>query len=391
MGRRAFLSANEAAAYGVRLSRPHVVAAYPITPQTTLVEKLADFLANGEADFRYMMVESEHSALAAAHGASMMGARTFTATSSQGLLYMCEMLSYVSGSRHPVMMVDANRATATPWNIYGDQRDSVSMRDAGWIMIYAENAQEALDMVIQSYRIGEDPAVMLPVMLNLDGFTLTHTNELVIIPEQSEVDAFLPPYETENRLCMGSPKGLCCTVGPDYHEEIRYLQQQAFENAKGVITEIDEQFGRGFGRYYGGLVDTYMIEDADYVLIAMGSVVGTARLVVDQLREAGKKAGLIKVRSFRPFPKERFRSLVNKFRAIGVVDRNISFGYEGALYTEIKAAMYGSSTKMMNFIAGLGGRDISKSDIHKMYRALFDSDSDSCPQEVRFPGLRWKT
>jgi len=391
MGRRAFLSANEAAAHGVKLSRPHVVAAYPITPQTTLVEKLADFLANGEADFRYMMVESEHSALAAAHGASMMGARTFTATSSQGLLYMCEMLSYVSGSRHPVIMVDANRATATPWNIYGDQRDSVSMRDAGWIMIYAENAQEALDMVIQSYRIGEDPAVMLPVMLNLDGFTLTHTNELVIIPEQSEVDAFLPPYETENRLCMDSPKGLCCTVGPDYHEEVRYMQQQAYENAKGIITEIDAQFGRGFGRYYGGLVDTYMIEDADYVLIAMGSVVGTARVVVNQLREAGKKAGLIKVRSFRPFPKEQFRSLVNKFRAIGVVDRNISFGYEGALYTEIKAAMYGSNTKMMNFIAGLGGRDISKSDIHKMYRTLFDSDSDSCPQEVQFPGLRWKT
>lgn len=386
MGTRAFLSANEAAAYGVKLSRPHVIAAYPITPQTTLVEKLADFLADGEAGFRYMMVESEHSALAAAHGAAMMGARTFTATSSQGLLYMCEMLSYVSGSRHPVLMVDANRSTATPWNIYGDQRDSIAMRDAGWIMFFAENAQEALDMVIQGYRLAEDKDVMLPVMLNLDGFTLTHTNELVIIPDQNEVDSFLPPYKTTNCLSMESPKGLCCTVGPEYHEEVRYMQQKAYGNAKDLIPEIDREFGEKFGWRYGGLIEEYRTDDAEYVLTAMGSVIGTARVVVDRLREAGMKAGLIKVRCYRPFPKELFAAMRNRFRAMGVIDRNISFGYEGALFTEIKAAMYGSETKMTGFITGLGGRDISKSDIHNMYLALSESSGDS---EIRFPGLRW--
>lgn len=188
MSKKAFLSANEAAAHGVRLSRPDVVSAYPITPQTTLVEKIADFLADGEAEFRYMMVESEHSAMAAALGASMMGARTFTASSSQGLLYMCEMLSYVSGARHPVVMVDANRSTATPWNIYGDQRDAMAMRDSGWIMLFVENGQEALDTVIQAYRLAEDPEIMTPVMVNLDGFTLTHTYDLVEIPDENDVD-----------------------------------------------------------------------------------------------------------------------------------------------------------------------------------------------------------
>jgi len=190
MSKNAFLSSNEAAAHGVRLARPHVVAAYPITPQTTLVEKLADFLATGEADFNYMMVESEHSALAAAHGASIMGARTFTASSSQGLLYMCEMLSYVSGARHPVVMVDVLRATATPWNIFGDHRDALSMRDTGWIMLFVESGQEALDTVIQAYKIAEHADVMTPVMVNLDGFSLSHTYDLVEIPDQALVDSF---------------------------------------------------------------------------------------------------------------------------------------------------------------------------------------------------------
>ena len=389
MGKNAFLSANEAAAYGVLLSKPHVVAAYPITPQTTLVEKLADFLANGEAGFNYMMVESEHSALAATHGASMMGARTFTATSSQGLLYMYEMLNYVSGARHPVIMVDANRATATPWNIYGDQRDVIAVRDSGWIMLFVESGQEALDTVIQAYKLGEDPEIMIPVMVNLDGFTLTHTYDMVEVPDQVMVDRFLPPFKTTNRMDPDDPKTLCHSVGPNYHTEVRVLQQEAFERAKTKIVEIDGEYYKMFGRKYGGMVEEYRVGDADCVLVAMGSVAGTIRACVDMLREKGEKAGMIKVRSFRPFPKEYFASLRGRFRSMGVISKDISFGYEGALFTEIKAAMCCSKTIFRNYIAGLGGRDISKELIFKLFEKLRSAEPGEEPGEVQFAGLRW--
>ncbi|MBM6830448.1 pyruvate ferredoxin oxidoreductase [Anaerotignum lactatifermentans] len=389
MSKKAFLSANEAAAHGVRLCRPDVVAAYPITPQTTLVEKLADFLADGEADFRYMMVESEHSAMAAALGASMMGARTFTASSSQGLLYMCEMLSYVSGARHPVVMVDANRATATPWNIYGDQRDVFAMRDSGWIMLFAENGQEALDMVIQAYKLAEDPEVMTPVMVNLDGFTLTHTYDLVEIPEQEEVDAFLPPFKTSNKLDLEDPKTLCQTVGPDFHMEGRYLQQQAFEKAKEKIAAYDREYGEMTGRSYGGMIEEYRCEDAELVLVTTGSVSGTTRIVVDCLREEGKKVGMIRVRSYRPFPKEYFDSIKDRFAAMGVIDRSLSFGLEGTLYSEVKAELYGGSAKLVNFIVGLGGRDIPKDLIAMMYDKLDRMQKNEAEEEVQFLGMRW--
>ena len=290
MGKKAFLSSNEAAAHGVRLARPQVIAAYPITPQTTLVEKLADFVADGQSNAKYMMVESEHSAMAAALGASMMGARTFTASSSQGLLYMCEMLSYVSGARHPVVMADANRSTATPWNIYGDQRDAMAMRDSGFVQLYVESGQEALDTMIQAYRLAEDPEVMLPVMVNLDGFTLTHTYDLVDIPEQEEVDRFLPPFVTKNKLDMNDPKVLCGTIGPAYHTEGRIQQCQAFETAKRKIQEIDAEYARIFGRSYHGMYEEYRCEDAELVIVATGSVAGTTRVVVNELRGAGRSA-----------------------------------------------------------------------------------------------------
>jgi pyruvate ferredoxin oxidoreductase alpha subunit len=211
-----------------------------------------------------------------------------------------------------------------------------------------------------------------------------------MIPNQNEVDKFLPPFETANRLDMNSPKGLCDTVGPDYHAEIRFMQQQAYEKAKELLPEIDEEFGAYFGRYYHGLIEEYKTKDAAYVLVAMGRVVGTIRTVVDQLREAGEKAGLIKVRSFRPFPKEVFQSMRTRFCAVGVIDRNISFGYEGALFTEIKAAMYGSASKMVNFIAGLGGRDISKSDIKEMFGILKEIENKTTYQEIRYSGMKWE-
>lgn len=390
MSKKAFLSANEAAAYGVKLSKPHVVSAYPITPQTTLVEKIADFLANGEADFKYMMVESEHSAMASALGASLMGARTFTASSSQGLLYMCEMLSYVSGSRNPIVMVDANRSIATPWNIFGDQRDAMAMRDSGWIMLFVESGQEALDTVIQAYKIAEDPEVMTPVMVNIDGFTLTHTYDMVEIPEQEEVDSFLPPYKTTNKMDMKDPKTLCQSVGPDFHTESRFLQQKAFEAAKRKIVSVNDEYAKLTGRSYGGLIEEYRCDDAEVVLVATGSVAGTVRVVVDEMREAGKKVGLIKLRSFRPFPKEYFESVKDKFKAMGVIDKSISFGYDGTVFSEVKSAMYGSSAKMANYIVGLGGRDIPKKMLEGMYNKLFGMVSGNNEAEVQFLGMRWE-
>lgn len=386
---KAFLSANEAAAYGVMLSRPKVISAYPITPQTTLVEKLADFKADGKANFKYIMVESEHSAMAAALGVSMMGARVFTATSSQGLLYMCEMLHYVSGARHPVVMVDANRATATPWNIYGDQRDAYAMRDAGWVMLFVESGQEALDTVIQAYRIAEDPTVMLPVMVNLDGFTLTHTYDLVDIPEQDLVDKFLPPLNTTNKMDPKNPKTLCMTVGPDFHAEGRLLQQKAFDSAAELVVKADQEYAALTGRAYGGMVEEYKCEDAELVLVASGSVAGTTRIVIDALREQGKKVGLIKVRCYRPFPKAYFASLGSRFKGVGVIDRSISFGFDGTLFSEVKSAMYGSGARMQNYIVGLGGRDIPKEVIAEMYEKLARCTAGGTEEEVQFLGMRW--
>lgn len=388
--RKAFLSANEAAAHGVRLAKPDVIAAYPITPQTTLVEKLADFIADRELKSRYMMVESEHSAMSAALGASMMGARAFTASSSQGLLYMCEMLHYVSGARHPIVMVDANRSIATPWNIYGDQRDAMAMRDCGFIQLYVESGQEALDTVLQAYRLAEDPEVMLPVMINLDGFTLTHTYDMVEIPEQEAVDQFLPPYQTDYKLNMEKPMALCGTIGPTLHQEGRMQQCAAFEHAKIKIVQIDKEFGEKFGRSYGGLYEEYRCEDAEFVLVAAGSVAGTTRTVVDEQRALGWRVGLIKLKSFRPFPKEFFASIDGRHRALGVIDKSVSFGYDGTVYCDVKAAMYGAAgTKVANFICGLGGRDVSKQQIVEMFEMLKDLAGGVKMDDVQFVGKQW--
>lgn len=390
MKKKVFLSANEAAAHGVRLARPHVISAYPITPQTTLVEKLADFIANGELNAKYMMVESEHSAMASALGACMMGARTFTASSSQGLLYMCEMLSYVSGGRFPVVMADANRATANPWSILGDHRDAMAMRDSGFIQLYVESGQEALDTMIQAYKLAEDPEVMLPVMVNLDGFTLTHTYEAVEIPQQEEVDAFLPAYQTKNKFDLEHPMTLCDGFLIDIHTEERIMQCDAYEAAKKKLGQIDMEFGKAFGRTYGGMLEEYRAEDADYVIVALGSSAGTVRTVVDEVRAEGRKVGMIKLRSFRPFPKEYFAGLENRFKGVGVIDRSISFGYDGTVYADVKSSMYGtSSAKTANFICGLAGRDISKPMIVQMYNILENMAAGKQEDEVQFIGRRW--
>jgi pyruvate ferredoxin oxidoreductase alpha subunit len=304
---------------------------------------------------------------------------------------MHEMLHYVSGSRFPIVMMNANRTLAAPWNIFGDQRDSLAQRDTGWIQAYVENGQEALDMIIQAYAIAENDAVYTPVMVNLDGYVNTHTYELVNIPAQSEVDEFLPPFKSKNAIDFEAPRSFCISASTEWNMEFRYQQHEAMNRAVAVIAEVDRKFGEKFGRFYGGLLEEYRGEDAEAVLVGMGSVTGTARIVVDRLRDRGLKVGLVKLRFYRPFPAEYFKALGRRVKAIGIIDRDLSFGYEGAVASDIKAALLGSGAgpKVINYIAGIAGRDITKENLEEMYRKLFDRVKGREEPELQFVGMRW--
>jgi pyruvate ferredoxin oxidoreductase alpha subunit len=369
---KAFLSGNEAFAEGVRLAKPHVISAYPITPQTIVVERLSEMVEDKSLKSEFIHVESEHSALSCAMGASAIGARAFTATSSQGLLYMAECLQYASGGRFPIVMMNANRSTALPWNIYGDQRDSISQLDCGWIQVYVEDAQESLDMALQSFFIAENEKVSIPVMVNLDGFVLTHTYEAVEIPSQEQADEFLPPFKTENRMDFDNPKNMAFSAGPDSNMEFKLQQHKAMLDSKAVIELADKRFSEIFGRSYGGLIDTYKTDDAEYILITLGSITGLVREAVDELRAEGRKVGLVKLRYLRPFPDTEIAEAVKNAKAVGTLEKDISFGYEGTVYTNVNSALIknGIAIPSYNFIAGLGGRDISKEDIFHMFEQI---------------------
>lgn len=367
-----FISGNDAFAEGVRLARPNVISAYPITPQTIVVERLSEMVEDGSLSSEFIHVESEHSALSCAMGASSVGARAFTATSSQGLLYMAECLPYAAGGRFPIVMMNANRSTALPWNIYGDQRDSISQLDSGWLQVYVEDAQESLDMALQAYFIAEHKEISTPIMVNLDGFILTHTYEAVEIPEQELADAFLPAYETDNKMDLEHPANMAFSVGPADNTEFHLLHHKAMLRAGSVVEEADQRFAKIFGRSHGGLIQEYRTEDAEYILITLGSITGLARNVVDSLRERGVKAGVVKLRFLRPFPYKEVAKAVAHAKAIGVLERDISFGYEGTVYTNVNSALVkgGILKPSYNFIAGLGGRDISEKDIEKCFTIM---------------------
>lgn len=379
-----FLSGNEAFAYGIRLARPQVISAYPITPQTIVVEKLSEMVEDGSLKSEFIHVESEHSALSCAMGASAVGARAFTATSSQGLLYMAECLTYASGGRFPIVMMNANRSTALPWNIYGDQRDSISQLDSGWIQAYAENAQEALDLALMSYYIAEHKEVQTPFMANLDGFVLTHTYEVVDVPDENQADEFLPKYETDNKLDLFNPKNLAFSAGPQTNTLFKYKEHLGILNAKKVVTEAEEKFEKIFGRKYTGLTENYQTEDAEYILITIGSISGLVKETVDKLRNDGKKAGLIRIRYLRPFPNEEIVSAVKNAKALAVLEKDISFGNEGTVYTNVNSALQkaGVSIPVSNFIGGLGGKNISADDIENIFSELKSGKS-----KVQFIGV----
>lgn len=390
---RVFVSGNEAVALAVRLARPHVIASYPITPQTTAVERLAEMVEDGSLRAEYLNVESEHSAMSALIGASAVGARTFTATSSQGLLYMAECLHYASGGRFPVVMMNANRSVALPWSIYGDQRDSISLLDSGWIQAYAEDAQESFDLILQAYAVAEHPDVLTPAMVNLDGFHLTHTYEAIEVPGRDAVDAFLPPFDSPNRMCLEKPKNLGFSSRPSDNMEIKHQQHRAMLAAARVIGEVDARFASAFGRRRGGLTESYRTADAEIVLATLGSVTGTARTVVDALREEGVKAGLLKLRFLRPFPEAEVRSVAASVRALGVLEKDISFGYEGTVFTNVASAVAKGSARplLRNFVAGLGGRDISLEDIAGAFRELAAGSAGGGGKTVRWVNLGVET
>ena len=381
---RQFLSGNEAFACGVRLARPHVISAYPITPQTIVVEKLSEFVEDGSLKSEFIHVESEHSALSCAMGASSVGARAFTATSSQGLLYMAECLPYAAGGRFPIVMMNANRSTALPWNIYGDQRDSLSQLDSGWIQAYAENAQEALDLALMSFYIAEHKRVSTPFMANLDGFVLTHTYEVVDVPTAQQADEFLPPFETENKMSLTKPKNLGFSAGPDTNTFFKYKEHTGLLNVKETVTEAESRFESIFGRHYSGLTESYRTDDADYILITLGSISGLVREIVDKLREQGEKAGLLRIRYMRPFPNEEIAKAVKNAKAVGVLEKDISFGNEGTVYTNVNSALQkaGISIPTSDYIGGLGGRNISPGEIENIFEELKQEKSS-----VKFLGI----
>lgn len=390
MSAKRFLSGDEAFAEGVRLARPQVVSAYPITPQTVVVERLSEMVEVGDLAAEYVHVESEHSALSCAIGASATGARTFTATSSQGLLYMAECLTYASGGRFPIVMMNANRSTALPWNIYGDQRDSLALLDHGWIQVYAENNQEALDLALMAYAVAEDERVQTPVMVNLDGFALTHTYETVEVPSPEQADAFLPPYQTKNRFDFEHPTNIGFSAGPEYNRYFKYQEHQDLLNAPAVIEEVEQRFAQVFGRRYPGLVEAVQCEDADYVLVTLGSAAGLVRTVVESLRAQGLRVGLLRVRYLRPLPTVALAAALGNAKAVAVLEKDVSFGAEGTVFTNVNSALQQAGVRVptYDFIGGLGGDDIMPVQVEAIFRTLVRSVSEGVEvPRVSFLGI----
>jgi len=381
------LTANYAAAIAAKLARVDVAAVYPITPQTSISEKLAEMVASGEMDAKFLLMESEHSAMSALIGASYVGARTFTATSSHGLALMHEVLMWASGVRRPIVMPVAARTIGGPWNIWGEHMDVITERDVGWMQFFCENNQEVLDTVLMAYRVAEDPSVMLPAMVVEDGFILSHTVDKVDVPTQEQVDRYLPRFEPEPVVDLDAPRRFGGLVMPDWWTEFRYRIAQDMEGAKNRIVEAEREFERVFGRSYGGLVERYRCDDADAVLVAAGSAAGTAKEVADRMRDDGKKVGVAKLRVFRPFPSEEIASL-STVPMIGVFDRSYTFGDGGAMFNEVRSALHGSDNLIKDYVLGLGGRDVTVRNMEWIFEDMLRVAREGVDRKVEWVGLR---
>jgi len=372
---RVLETGNHLIALAAEASAVEVVPAYPITPQTQIIEMIADLISEGKMDAEYIPVESEHSACAALVSASLTGARAFSATSSHGLAYMHEMLHYAAGIRVPVVMANVNRALGPGWNIWCDHQDSISQRDTGWLQVYVASHQEAVDTVVQAFRITEDSRVLLPLMLNLDAFVISHTYMDADVPSRAEVASYLPPYRPLWRLDTRKPVTHGSVVYPADFSETRRSMQIGQENAREVARLAAGEFRDVFGRWHGDLVEPYLLDDARFVIIAMGSLAAEGKVAVDAMRREGLEVGLLRVRFFRPFPNDEIRQLCAGREGLLVIDRDYSYGNQGALFTEIKGALYGrADVPSHNLIVGLGGRDVTYAQIADMVKKAWKED-----------------
>jgi pyruvate ferredoxin oxidoreductase alpha subunit len=397
------MNGDEAVAFAVKQCDVDVVAAYPITPQTIIVEKFSEYVANGEVNTEFVCTESEHSAMTACLAASATGARTFTASASAGLALMHEMLFVTSGSRTPVVMAVANRALSAPLNIHGDHSDAMAERDSGWIQIYAENAQEAYDSIIQAFRIAEDLSVSLPVIIGIDGFTISHTLERVDILADDVVKGFVgerkyPMVLTHEgktvpfKLDPDYPM----TMGPNalqnYYFEFKRQQQEGMTNALKKIKDINAEYAKLSGRRYGnGLIDAYKLDDAEIAVVVIGSTAGTLKVIVDELRAEGIKAGVLRIRSFRPLPVADLQNALKNLKAIAVMDKSMSPGnFGGAVFSEVRNVLYDLKQRplMSSYIFGLGGRDSSPQDLKRVFEDLVKIAKTGQVSEVHYLGLR---
>ena len=358
---------SHAVAEAVALCRPEIICAYPISPQTHIVEGLGEMVKSGAVEnCEFINVESEFAAMSVAIGSSAAGARTYTATASQGLLFMAEAVYNASGLGLPIVMTIANRAIGAPINIWNDHTDSMSQRDSGWIQIFAETNQEALDLHIQAFKLAED--LSLPVMVCMDGFILTHAFERVDMPTQEQVDAFLPPYVPRQSLDPEDPVSIGAMVGPEAFSEVRYLAHAKQLQALELIPRIAAEFEAAFGRQSGGLVRPYSMDDAETVVIALGSVLGTIKDTVDEMRAEGVKIGVLGITSFRPFPLAAIREAVKHARRIVVLEKSLAVGIGGIVATNVRMATDGLAIKVYTVVAGLGGRPITRDSLHRVFR-----------------------
>ena len=367
------LTGNKCAAYGAALCRPDLIAAYPITPQSSVVETLADMVYSGELDSRMVQVESEHSAMSVVQGAAAAGGRVFTATSAQGLALMYEPYFRMSTLRLPMVMAIATREMTSPETIWSGQQDAMSVREAGWIQCFCETNQEILDMILQGYMLAEDSRVLIPVNVCYDGFYSSHLVERVELPSQADADAFLPPYSLPAKLDPRTPQALDPMTPGELLMKYRRDHLESMKAALAVIDEVDAKFAAAFGRSYGGCIDTYRMEDADFALVTVGGMTGTARDAVDEARERGIRAGVVKLRFIRPFPAERVKEALAGVKGFAVVDRSVSFGWNaGPMYVETCAALGEAVNGKARFsaIGGLGGADISMAHMERVIEAL---------------------
>jgi len=386
MPERLLLTGNHAAAYGAMLSRAEVISAYPITPQTMIVELLSELTASGKLNATFMTVESEHSAMAACVGAAAAGSRTYTATSGQGLALMHEMLHWAVGARLPIVLTNVSRAMAPGWSIWSDQTDILSQRDVGWMMLFAESVQEAQDFIIWSYRVAEQ--VHLPAMVGMDAFILSHTAEPLIVHDQAAVDAYLPRFEPIYDLDPADPRAYGGLVNRDHYFELRYKIFEAMDRARHLVVEAGEEFGEVLGRRYTP-VEQYLLDDAEYVIVSAGALTSNVRQAVKDLRERGVKVGLLRLVMFRPFPIAEMRSLLSGRRKVAVLDRNMSPGHSGVFAEEIRATLAGipDAPPIYGYVVGLGGRDVRVETVVEVFDDLVARDEPETALYVGVKGL----